>query len=595
MLVERAVELSDVRGVEISEGHTAGVVVRAAFQDHDVEVRHIFDVGPLPVREVLVGTVTDFQVLVVVDAVVDDSRVVRHQDRAADSTVVDTGAGLLTHSLRDSVVHGGRSVGRADDQRVSHKEDFLTLQLVLPEAETGVISALLCDGGVALGGLLPAHGLDRDELRARLFQDVHGLVLLDVPGLGVRSAAGAAALRFHGSGSAQVGRVAFGVVVAVVDVVLERVRHVLEGQLIVEGSLFQTDDARSIQFERTADIVVRRIRFTFRRGSSDDTKAVFRNGTDVIEPCVLARVRVVPVEVMGEAGGLAVHRRDLAVFARRRRFHVDLVPVDTQVFLRLHGVPGEFCATARVADDRTGDRVFFIVDGGVFHDLAVLDDIHDAVQHERAVVAEVHFTVPDVPGTELIGRDAVVVEVDRAVLDAPPAELVLCHAGVVEVDGTVLEVPPAVFVLRDTGVVRDSSAVLHAPPAFPVLDGALSRATVADLDLAVVQQPERRLPFGFGDLLTPLIRIDGTAVLLRHDVVQFEEAVKLEVDLASGNKPVAVIVVKDAMGFEVDLAGLHTPPAIAVGYNAVVSLGLRGGAFLIGIPLTVFTLADFQV
>ena len=49
------------------------------------------------------------------------------------------------------------------------------------------------------------------------------------------------------------------------------------------------------------------------------------------------------------------------------------------------------------------------------------------------------------------------------------------------------------------------------------------------------------------------------------------------------------------MGFEVDLAGLHTPPAIAVGYNAVVSLGLRGGAFLIGIPLTVFTLADFQV
>ena len=264
VLVERAVELSDVRGVEISEGHAAGVVVRAAFQDHDVEVRHVLNVVPLPVREVLVGTVTDFQVLVVVDAVVDDSRVVRHQDRAADSTVVDTGAGLLSHSLRDSVVHGGRSVGRTDDQGVSHKEDFLALQLVLPEAETGVISALLRDGGVAFGGLLPAHGLDRDELRARLFQDAHGLVLLDVPGLGVRSAAGAAALRFHGSGSAQVGRVAFGVVVAVVDVVLERVRHVLEGQLIVEGSLFQTDDARSIQFERTADIVVRRIRFAFR-------------------------------------------------------------------------------------------------------------------------------------------------------------------------------------------------------------------------------------------------------------------------------------------------------------------------------------------
>ena len=239
--------------------------------------------------------------------------------------------------------------------------------------------------------------------------------------------------------------------------------------------------------------------------------------------------------------------------------------------------------------------MFFIVDGRVLYNLAVLDDIHDAVQHERAVVAEVHFTVPDVPGTELIGRDAVVVEVDRAVLDAPPAELVLCHAGVVEVDGTVLEVPPAVFVLRDTGVVRDSSAVLHAPPAFPVLDGALSRATVADLDLAVVQQPERRLPFGFGDLLTPLIRIDGTAVLLRHGVVQFQEAVELEVDLASGDEPVAVVVVVDAVGLEVDLAGLHAPPAIAVGYNAVVSLGLRGGAFLIGIPLAVFTLADFQV
>ena len=298
---------------------------------------------------------------------------------------------------------------------------------------------------------------------------------------------------------------------------------------------------------------------------------------------------------MLEGRRLAVDRRYFAVFRRRSGFHVDLVTVDFQGAGGLHGVPGEFRAGAEVRDRRADGGKLFEVDFRGLDDPAVLDDIHDPFEHECAVVVKVYLAVDDVPGTVFVRGDTVVVEVDFTVLDAPPAEVIAGHAGVVEVDGTVGEIPPAVLVLSNAVVGRDSSAVLHAPPALTGLDGAEFRAAVAGLDLTVVQVPEGGPAGGFTDGLSALVGVDRRTVSLRDDVVDLDETVILEVDLAAGDEPVAVVVVVDTVGLEVDLAVLDAPPAEAVRDDAGIGRGLRVGALLVGIPLAVFRLTDFEV
>ena len=595
VLVEGTVELLDVCRIQVSEGDAAGVVVRAAFQDDDVEVGQILDVLPLVGLELGMAAVCHQHGLVVQDAVVDDSRVVRHHDRAADGDVIHVRAGLLRHTVRDRVVHGGGAVRGADDQRIAFEEDVLPLQLSLVQTEPGVVVALQRDGRVAFVGTLTGDSLDRDEVRAGDLEDTLGLVALDPSGLGVCCGARTALLRVNSSGFAQVRRLAVLIVAAVVEVVLGGVRNILERDPVIEADVLDLDDARRIQLERAAYVIVRGIRFSLGRGCGDDAEPVLRNGTDVVEPRVLGGVCVAPAQFMFEGGGLAVHRCDLAVIRRRRGLHVDLIPVDGLAAGGLHRAPGELRTGALVCDEGTHDGQLLVVDLRGLHDLAVLDHIHDPFQQESAVVAEVHLAVHDVPGAVFIRCHTVVVEVDLAVFDAPPAVLVLCNTGVVEVYSAVLEVPPAVFVLRDTGVARDGSAVLHTPPAGPGLDGAVLRAAVADLDLTVLQVPERGLAGRLGDLFAPLVRVDGGTVLLRDDVVDLEVAVILEVDLAASDEPVAVIVVVDAVGLEVDLAVLNAPPAILVRDDAVVVHRLVVSALFKGIPLAVLRLTDFQV
>ena len=84
-------------------------------------------------------------------------------------------------------------------------------------------------------------------------------------GIGVYLRTGAALLRFDGSRNTKVHGLAPGVVVAVIDVVLGGVRDILECHLICGGTLVHADDAGRCQLVRAADVVVRGVRFSFRR------------------------------------------------------------------------------------------------------------------------------------------------------------------------------------------------------------------------------------------------------------------------------------------------------------------------------------------
>ena len=240
------------------------------------------------------AAVRDQHGLVVEDAVIDDSRVVRDHDSAADRAVVDVCAGLLLDSVRDRVVHGGRTVRGTDDQGVPFEEDLLTLQLVLSETEPGVKGALECDGREASGGFLSRHGLDGDELCPIHLEDTGSLVAFDPSGPGIRLCAGTTLLRSYRSSQAEVRRFAFGVVGSVVDIVLSGIRDVLERHPVRGGTLVHTDDTGCCQLVRAAEEVVRGVRFSLGRRCRDDAEPVLRDGTDVIEACRLARVGVAP-------------------------------------------------------------------------------------------------------------------------------------------------------------------------------------------------------------------------------------------------------------------------------------------------------------
>ena len=238
------------------------------------------------------GTVRDQHSLIVQDAVVDDSRVVRDHDSTADRAVIDVRAGLLLDPVGDGVVHGGRTVRGTDHQRVAFEEDLLALQLLLSETEPGVIITLERDGRIASRSFFCRHGLDSDELSAVQLEDTGSLVAFGPAGPGIRLRTCAALLRLDSRGNAKVHWLALGVVVAVVDVVLGGVRDVLERHLICGSPLVHTDYAGSCQLVRAADVVVRGVRFSFGRGCRNDTETVFRDSTDVIKPCRLPGVSV---------------------------------------------------------------------------------------------------------------------------------------------------------------------------------------------------------------------------------------------------------------------------------------------------------------
>ena len=150
------------------------------------------------------AAVRDQHGLVVQDAVVDDSRIVRDHDSAADGTVVDVGSSLLLDPVGDGVVHGGRTIRGTDDQRVTFEEDLLTLQLFLFETEPGVVVALERDGRIASRGFFCRHGLDRDELSAVQLEDTGSLVAFGPAGPGIRLRTCAALLRLDSRGNAKV-------------------------------------------------------------------------------------------------------------------------------------------------------------------------------------------------------------------------------------------------------------------------------------------------------------------------------------------------------------------------------------------------------